>query len=640
MNWTFQLDPWSAARLTVTLVVVLTIPGWLILSLTRVWRDWPALTRWLVAVAISIAFFPTLYYLARLALPDLVLGRTLLIGGLSVGAGVAAWRLRRDWRDQFSFSGLEWVALAILAVTVATRFWLIRDWPFPASPDTLHHALITQITAQTGRLPYSLEPFFPIPLDLYHLGLHALAATVQNLAEVPAHAALLWLAQTLNGLGAIGVYVWLERRVGRLAAVVGLITAGLLSFQPALLTSWGRFTPLGSHAILFVAIWMVEVGLEAWLGDPKQRRESIWPLSVSGLLLAGVFLNHFRVAVYLIPLLVIVLLRAALTARNTRQLTRLASGVAIIGLVALALTGPVVLASLQAYYAYMTGVRAAERQAVAEIIQSTYYPFTLAWVNEAGMRYWLLGLGAVAAVFGWFKKQRLTQDVTFWVLALYAMGMAYVLNIPLLQFTNMTAILIALYLPVAVLLGVAAEALVASPPEAWRTRTRWVVLGLFLLLGANSARARATEYLIRYQYVRAEDIPAMNWIAANTPANAVFAVNTLYAHAESLFGTDAGYWIPYFTGRQTSAGAMIFALGPVTFRGEVDQMSRVVKDLEHGTATLDGLRAVGITHIYIGRAGNFSDVGLNLATIRALPGANVVFEQDGVAVIDIRGLEP
>lgn len=157
----------------------------------------------------------------------------------------------------------------------------------PACTRNSYHALITQLTAEAGRLPSSLAPYFPIPLDMYHLGLHALAATAENLAGVPAHAALLWVGQALNALCGIGVYVWLEAHVGRLGAVVGLITTGLLSFQPALLTSWGRFTPLGSQDILLVAVWLIEEGLSLWR-KPGPRHDIVWSATTAGLLLAGV----------------------------------------------------------------------------------------------------------------------------------------------------------------------------------------------------------------------------------------------------------------------------------------------------------------------------------------------------------------
>lgn len=630
-TWTFQLDVFGAARLGLTLAFMLIVPGWLALSLTTVWKPWSALTRWFLVLAIGIAFYPVLYYGMRALTPGLAVNRPLLFGLLGLGAAMAAWRLRHEVRSIGDFRGLEWLALAMLAVTLGTRFWVIADWPYPASPDSLHHALITALTVEHGQIPYTLDPYFPVSLDLYHLGLHALAGAAATLADVPAHAALLWTGQALNALCGIGVYVWLERRVGRLAGVVGLVTTGLLSFQPALLTSWGRFTPLGSQAILLVAVWLIEEGHDRWRRVGLDR-DGAWLAVVVGLLLAGMFLLHFRVAVYIVPLLLIVILRAGWPAWRAHDLAGLSRGLAVVIAVALLLILPALWPTVRAYADYVVGLQAPERRQVAEMLQSTYYPYTLEWINEAGLRYWLIALTAACTLIGLARRNATTLDTTLWVGVLWAMGSAYLLGIGWLQFTNMTAILIALYLPVGVLVGVAAQEAIGLVPAARRDLAQGLVLAAVLLLGANSARARATEVLGRFQFVRAEDIPAMNWIAANTTSNATFAINSLYFHPESLYGTDAGYWIPYFTGRRTTAGTMLFSLGDAGFREAVAEDTRTVKAVEREDIGLEALRAHGITYIYVGKAGNFAEPGLNVEWLRTQAGATVVYDSDGVTI--------
>ena len=113
------------------------------------------------------------------------------------------------------FDSLEWIALAVMGMTLFTRFWIIRDQPYPAWTDSLHHAILTQLTAEWGRLPATMEPYFPVSLGEYHLGLYALSGTVEMLARVPAHTALLWTAQALNGLCGLGVFLVLDRLSGR-----------------------------------------------------------------------------------------------------------------------------------------------------------------------------------------------------------------------------------------------------------------------------------------------------------------------------------------------------------------------------------------------------------------------------------------
>src|SRR5690606_36745664 len=144
------------------------------------------------------AFYPVLFFLLRLLPPSFAFGRTSATALVVLLALVAVFRLRRDVRAIFRFSPLEWLAIAVIATTVGTRAWVAHLEPFPAWTDSLHHVLLTELTAAHGRLPDSMEPYFPIPLARYHLGLYGASATVQLVAAVPAHTALLWLAQLLN----------------------------------------------------------------------------------------------------------------------------------------------------------------------------------------------------------------------------------------------------------------------------------------------------------------------------------------------------------------------------------------------------------------------------------------------------------
>jgi hypothetical protein len=184
----------------VVFAAMFLLPGWAILSFNQNWRRWQGLQRWCVAIGLSIAFYPVLFYTTRLVLPFLTFG-PFKMGALLVVCGILiAWQMRRHWREQFAFDWLEWAAFAAFGMTLFTRFWVIRDYPYPAWSDSLHHVLLTQLTAVQGKLPTGLEPYFPISLGQYHLGLYSLSATVEWLTQVPAHSALLWTAQVLNGL--------------------------------------------------------------------------------------------------------------------------------------------------------------------------------------------------------------------------------------------------------------------------------------------------------------------------------------------------------------------------------------------------------------------------------------------------------
>ena len=300
--------------LAVTLAAI-AVPGWALLALGRAWRTWAPLQAWALALALGVAFYPVLYALAGALGVWATLDRTALLAILGLALLVAAWRLGRGAGAIVRFARLEQVAIVVVLATLATRLWVAHVEPFPAWSDSLHHVLLTELTARDGRLPSTMNPFFPIPLGRYHLGLYALTASVQTLAEVPAHVAVTWVAQVLSGLCGLGVYLVLDRHAGRVPAVIGAIIAGLISHQPAFYVNWGRFTQLAAQTILLPA-WLLAwellrraVAAAAPAGERAGRGEASVPppLTVGApyacLLLAAVFLIHLRVGVFLVLLL-------------------------------------------------------------------------------------------------------------------------------------------------------------------------------------------------------------------------------------------------------------------------------------------------------------------------------------------------
>jgi hypothetical protein len=141
---------------------------------------------------------------------------------------------------------------------------------------------------------------------MYHLGLYALSGTVQSLSQVPAHTALLWTAQLLNGLCGIGIYLALDRYAGRKGAVLGLAIAGLFSVHPALWANWGRFTQLASVVILpFAWAFFLEIILPPDTTEESSLNSSqrSWLVLFAAATSAAVFLFHFRVGIFNLLLL-------------------------------------------------------------------------------------------------------------------------------------------------------------------------------------------------------------------------------------------------------------------------------------------------------------------------------------------------
>jgi hypothetical protein len=647
--------PFAEFRLVIVLIAMLTLPGWALLTINDSWHRWRGLQRWVVAVGISIACYPVFFYGIRSTLPFLTVGPYKMGVLLLACAVVVGWRMRRHWKEQLTFDRLEWVAIGVFGLTLFTRFWIIRHHPYPAWSDSLHHALLTHLTAVQGKLPTSLEPYFPISLGQYHLGLYSLSATAQGLAQVPAHTALLWTAQVLNGLCGLGVYLVLDRRVGRVGAVVGAAVVGLLSHQPAFYVNWGRFTQLSSQTILLIAWLVTWEAIAVWkLSWPEHKIEILWHTVCAAVLTGAVFLLHFRVAVFCVPLLAMSTVWELWKARQGKRFVPVILGTVAIGSAALIVVTPALWEAMRVYVSMSLGLTSSNQSITASEISESiqrYYEFPWSSVPYLAARTWLMVLSAFSIAVGLLKRSKLVIASLLWTLALYLLGNAYILGLPLLSFTNLGAVLVMLYLPIGLVVGAATEealTLCGPRPEShpeqarrvddgprWRQRTARLVIALVLMAGLVATRARVTEIEPYRYFVTPEDVAAMDWVKENTSPDALFAVNTHFWLPRALHGTDAGYWIPYFTGRQTTAGAMPLNLAEGDYRSRVVEMSRLVEQLEVDNTSLTELRAMGVDYVYIGRKGDFSGPGLSAAQLSQSENVKTLYQKGGVYIFQI-----
>jgi len=615
-----------------------TLPGWALLAINHSWRQWSGLQRWCVAVGLSIAFYPVLFYWLRLVLPTFTLGPYRIVALLIGFGALIVWRMRRYWREQFAFDRLEWIAIGLFGATLFTRFWVIRDLPYPAWSDSLHHVILTQLTAVQGRLPVSMEPYFPVPLGQYHLGLYSLSASVEWLAQVPAHMALLWTAQALNGLCGLGVYLVLDRKVGRLGAVVGAAVVGLLSHQPALYVNWGRFTQISSQAVLLIAWLVTWEAMVSWKQSwPKHKVIILWNAAVAALLTSAVFLLHFRVAWFYIPLLAISVIWELWRTRRERQLGRVILGTTVIGICALILVFPTLWEALQVHISRTSAPVVLSPSESAQTTES-YFVFSWSSVPYLVAPTWLISLAVLCAMLGLWRRNKLVIASLMWIILLWLIGNTYLLGVPLLNLTNMGAILIMLYLPIGLIIGATAEELI----RLFELRSMWmtnVILGLVLAASFVASHVRVTEIEPYRYFVTPADVAAMDWIKANTPRDARFAVNTTFWLPRAPHGTDGGYWIPYFTGRQTTASSMIFGLAAQGYKTDIVAMSRSVKQLETDNAALADLRRLNVNYVYIGPKGNWSGPGLDANRLKKAEGVTLVYQRDSAFIFQIDAMD-
>ena len=627
--------PWAELRILLTIFIMLVIPGWAILSVTNLWRRFDAIERWILAVGLSIVFYPFLYYLTRAIVPSLRIGQNKLIILLAGLFALTAWLLRQNWREQFKLGKYAGPFLFILALTLLTRFWLAHNYPYPAWTDSLHHILITDLVATTGKLPFNLQPYAPTTLDQYHLGLYALTGSLQVLANIPAHQALIWMAQAVNGLCGLGVFIFLSKKVSPLAGMAGMAVAGLFSFQPALYFSWGRFTQASSQTILLIAAFATWEAIKAWKDSWKTDRiQALALTAVSGLLIAGVFLLHFRAAAFLLPLIIIICVYEFATAMIAKKhVLQTVISIVVIAVISIVFILPALIPAMDFYVdRRSTPSESAETETSEGLEENQYFAnYNADSLYAIGAKKWMIGLALLGMLIGLFRKNRVIILMTIaWILALFGEGLLYRLNIPLLAFTNMTGMMIMLYLPIGIIVGVLAEDLwqvfSLDRHENWGTALQWTVL----FLAVVAAIYRLGEVQAFRQFMTASDEKAMDWIENNTPKDSVFAVHTYYWLPDSPHGSDAGYFIPYYADRETTTSTMISSLGPGY--EEVITESDAVMSLYSASPDISALCELGVDYLYDGAKNPFDGSQFNISAIQQVEGVQTIYQDGGVAI--------
>lgn len=618
--------------------IILTLPGLALLAAAGLWGQWPGLQRWIVAVSASIALYPVLFYGWRFVLAGRPMPPWLLPAALFTCALFLIWREKRRLLQLVQLSSLEWVAVIVVLGAVVTRLWVALAYPFPAWTDSLHHALLTKLTVEQGNLPSSLEPYFPVPLQMYHLGLYALTSSVMQLTAVPAHTALLWTAQILNALAGIGVYFVLDRKVGRIGALAGAVAVSFLYHQPAFYVNWGRDTQLASQTILLVA-WLVTYETAgAWSQGRTEAvaRRKLWANSlVSAVLTSAVFLFHFRVAAFYVALAVPSFSWLLFQGLRRRRFWHTVLGLATIALLALVLVLSVLAPAVPRYFQAQTSAPAAAilQPEQAQAGFRAYYEFPVESILQLGIHTPMLLVTAALALLGLLRLNKVTLLSIAWTVLLFLIGYAYLAGVPLLNLTNLGAVLIMLYLPAGLAFGAGIQELANMGGRYFSTRTVTVVAVAALLVGAVIFAPYRTRDVEQYRYlVTNADLRAMAWIRERTPPDSLFAVNTAFWLPTMPHGTDAGYWIPYLTERRITAGVMLLNLAPVDEQEHTISLSRAVEQAATDSGALAALREQGVDYIYIGERGSYQNPQLNPSALEGSPLLETVYRDGAVAI--------
>ncbi|MCO5182399.1 MAG: hypothetical protein M9965_00385 [Anaerolineae bacterium] len=526
-------------------------------------------------------------------------------------------------RPKMTFHWQDALLIALLTLALSVRLLAVRDLAFSAWVDSSRHALITRSMALNGNMLANYHPLLPVDSAPYHYGFHAIAATLSQMLGGDLAHLLLIFGQLLNALLVLAVYgggVLMTRR--RSAALIAAFLVALPLYFPAYYVSWGRYTQLTG-----MLLFSVLVGL-SWrvCTQSTWRKIDWWAATVIGLLAGGLFLIHVRVFLLYLPLLIV--FWGFNRARGSA--TMLAGG--IIG-VLVALPRLLVVAP------------SATPDRVFSPIPG-YNSFPVSYITPGWERqfYALAVLALLAAVIAagrdlyrhdaaqktrWYKP---VLALGVWVGVLFLLLAGERVGLPESWLFNLNAMVITLFLPVALVIGIGADRL-----WLWLRGAHWLVqlVGYAvtgaLLVATLLFGVQRQITIVNEQTVLADsaDKTALAWAFNNLPADSNIAVNSWLWSGQTWAGHDGGAWFLPVTGRKTTTPPIDYIYN-ADLRASVTAFNQAATAIDDWS-TVDSaefLRQNGITHVYIGSRGGF----FNERQLLDNPALKLLYSRDGTFI--------
>ncbi|MFN3372733.1 MAG: hypothetical protein ACK44M_04085 [Chloroflexus sp.] len=559
------------------------------------------------------------------------------------------------WRDLAGVQGRPSAATWLLAVVLAIGAWLraeqIADLALPAWVDSVHHALMVRVAAESGRAPWTLTPYLPVVEMPYHWGYHVVIAAAWQLGGGELPDVVLWSGQLLNWwqnvAAAALALLWWQRPS---AAVVAAAVVGCISWMPAYYVSWGRYTQL-TGLLLLVAL---AIAWQQWLARTHRRECAGW-LALAALIAAGLSLVHMRIFVFGSALLAAQSVVWSLRQSRRTIITRAAQA-CLAGIVAIVVAAPW-------WWLLLRRVLVPAAVGTQSLTTGGSYAqlsYDLMWI---GPNEWLVALALIGGALGVARRQAAAAVLMLWVSGLAVLtnpwlvsylapptGLAVLLysftqrkwlwsgvglfllainpatvRLPFLWLLPVDIAAISLFLPLSSLIGGGVALIWPIQRRFWQITGVAALLG-FTLWGAYQQRAIVNPVTV---LATAADRRAIAWVAVHTPPTARFLINAAPWLPGVARGNDGGWWIMPLTGRWTSTPPALFVYGDVTSVQATRQRSQQIIDLGNGKEIdLDRLIAAEqIDYIYTSPNGPLRP---ELFTHR--PGYEVAFAEGGVVI--------
>jgi hypothetical protein len=633
--------------LVLPLALILWLPGWFLLAVTDVGKQFDGGERLALSIGLSMAVIPLL--MTWTSWLELSWSRVSVWGAIGILLLYVLWRAMKK-SHTFSLPKMDGyqVALAgIFLLTLFVRITMVRDLFAPPWVDSIHHGMISRLILESGGYPDTYAPYLDLDSSRYHPGFHSLLASFVWLSDLDLEQAMLTFGQVLNALVVFPVYLLTKSLTSdKGSAVIAALIAGLFSAMPAYYTSWGRYTQLAALLILPVAfVWIhnlqkqhpIPVNTSAIeldiILDRRYKRARWRYLLLAGIASAGLFLTHYRIAVFLTCLIAADFI-SYMYPRRKQGLSWLdilkdLAWIALGGLFALLLIIPWLPSTVRTLFIPMLSLWQGGNA-------TPFGGFVWSFLTTALGTYTLV-LAALGLLLGLLQRRWFTITLILWVALLFFLANVDALGLPGGGFITNLSVEITLFMPISVLGGY----LIAQLIELWMKVIPQRMLKIVqsaIVVTAMILSLIAARHLIPILnpitfLFRQADKPALTWIKDNIPADETILINPFSWGYGFYAGADGGYWITPLTGLKTMPPPVLYGLDydlqVVEAINELNQ--QVIESGGNAEALHPLLLDTGINYIYLGsRGGPISPLAL-----RSSPLYKLLYNQDGTWLFEV-----
>ena len=217
-----------------------------------------------------------------------------------------------------------------------------------------------------------------------------------------------------------------------------------------------------------------------------------------------------------------------------------------------------------------------------------------------------LGIALVAIIWALIRRNWIAALLPLWFVLLTGYMAGAAIKLPGANMLQGFAILIAVYIPAALLLGWSFGEIMQLAEKVSSDWLLALISCVIILVAAWLGwQQRLLLDLPRYQLVTPADLRAMDWIRESTPTEANFLVES-FVYGNTAAGSDAGWWLPLLVQRANMLPPQYAQFNEISQPPNYTQM---VVDLvtmlkENPITAPESLTALcnwGITHIYNGQ---------------------------------------